>query len=221
MQRLILPFKKQMMLCGYRNKEYLKYWKYEHLGVDISTIQGGAGSDHVIYGSGEGEVVAVGKDNSLGWGVAILYKDVYNHKTGEVYDVIARYMHMKEVYVTQGQKVTINTPIAPEGKEGTGDYHLHIEFDTDTNWPTYSPQVSAGHTFWRKGTDSSINPSFLFHVSDDRQIVPPTYNPAWLNSEDFNFPLAEVTVVTNDYNELKNKYDELLIAINDLLKKYS
>ena len=220
MQKIVLPFKKQMMLCGYRNPEYRKFWEYEHLGVDISTIQGGAGSDHVIYGSGDGEVVAVGKDNSLGWGVAILYKDVYNHQTGEVRDLIARYMHMSEVYVVKGQKVNIDTPIALEGKEGTEDYHLHIEFDTDIKFPTYSPQVSAGHTFWRKGTDSTVNPSFLFHVSKERQIVPPTYNPAWLNEEDFSFPVAEMqTVSLEEYKALKEKHENLLAAIEELIKK--
>lgn len=220
MQKLVLPFKKQMMLCGYRNAEYLKYWKYEHLGVDISTIQGGAGDDHVIYGSGEGVVVAVGKDNSLGWGVAVLYKDVYNHQTKEVYNVIARYMHMNEVYVFEGQKITSETPIALEGKEGTGDYHLHIEFDIDTDYPVYSPQVSKGHTFWKKGTDSTINPSFLFHVSETRITVPPTYNPAWLNKEDFNIPYAETDIAAL-YNELKRKYEKLVAAIGELTKEFS
>ena len=40
MHKLIMPFKRQMMLCGYKNAEYQKYWGYPHYGVDISTIQG-------------------------------------------------------------------------------------------------------------------------------------------------------------------------------------
>ena len=228
MQRLILPFKSQMMLCGYKNEKYLSYWGYPHYGVDISTIQGNAGSDHTIYASGNGEVVAVGKDNSLGWGISILYKDCLNHHTDGVYDLVARYMHMSSVFVEVGQKVVAGTPLAPEGKEGTGDYHLHIEFDTDTEYPTYSPQVSAGHTFWKKGIDSSVNPSFLFHVGKGQEVVKPTYNPEWLNQEDFKFPeipdevnykvLYESTL--KDLNTYKDKFRSLKDSISNILDKY-
>lgn len=201
MQKLIMPFKRQMMLCGYKNAQYLTYWKYAHYGVDISTIQGGAGTDPIIYASGDGVVVAAGKDNSLGYGVAVLYKDCYNHKTGKACDLVARYMHMQEIYVTTGQTVKAGDKLAVEGKEGTGDYHLHIEFDTDTTWPVYTPQVAAGKTFWKKGTDSTVNPSHVLHVGEGQEIVKPTYNPAWLNAEDFVIPVAAVEDTT-DYKAL-------------------
>ena len=204
MQKLLIPFKSQMMLCGYKNTMYKNYWGYPHYGVDISTIQGGAGSDNTVYGSGNGIVVASGQDNRLGYGVAIFYKDCLNHKTGEVYDLIARYIHMKTVYVKTGDVVTSSTKIGVEGKEGTGDYHLHIEFDRDIKYPTYSPQVSMQSTFWKKGTDTTVNPSFIFHASADRKNVDPTYNPEWLNMEDFKIPFLAVDV------NYKMLYDEQL-----------
>jgi murein DD-endopeptidase MepM/ murein hydrolase activator NlpD len=187
MQKLIMPFKRQMMLCGYKNPEYLRHWGYPHYGIDVSTIQGKAGTDATVYASGEGKVVAAGKDAKLGYGIAVLYPSVRNHKTGEVYDLIARYMHLRSISVTVGNTVTVGTPLGVEGKEGTGDYHLHLEFDTDTKWPTYTPQV-AGSNFWKKGTDSTVNPSVVLHVSPDQVIVEPTYNPIWLNPEDFIIP---------------------------------
>lgn len=219
MQRLLMPFKKQMMLCGYKNAEYLAYWKYPHYGADISTIQGGAGDDHTIYASGEGIVVAVGKDNSLGYGIAVLYKGCLNHKTGKCCDLIARYMHMPSVYVTKGQAVKAGDKLAPEGKEGTGDYHLHLEFDVDTSYPCYSPQVSSGHAFWFKGTDSSVNPSLVLHIGAGQEIVKPTYNPAWLNAEDFIIPAvpAAETVLKADYDALQAKYDALVASIKNLI----
>lgn len=216
MQKLIMPFKRQMMLCGYKNPEYQKHWGYPHYGVDISTIQGKAGDDHVIYSSGEGTVVAVGKDNSLGWGVAVLYKNCINHKAGVAADLIARYMHMSEVYVTEGQQVAAGTPLALEGKEGTGDYHLHLEFDTDTAYPAYSPQVSLGHSFWKKGTDSSINPSFVLHIGEGQEVVKPTYNPAWLNDEDFAIPKL---TLEPDYKVLYNKAMAALSEIAQITKR--
>ena len=126
MQKLLMPFKSQMMLCGYKNAEYKKYWGYHHYGADISAVQGGAGNVRVIYASGDGIVADVGRDNSLGWGIAVIYPDCLNHKTGECCDLTARYMHMSECCVTKGQRVSADTPLAVEGKEGTGDYHLHL-----------------------------------------------------------------------------------------------
>ena len=60
-QRLLMPFAKQMMLCGYKNANYKNYWKYAHYGVDISTIQGKAGDDPIIYASRSGYLSACGQ----------------------------------------------------------------------------------------------------------------------------------------------------------------
>ncbi len=215
MQKLIMPFTRQMMLCGYKVAPYVLEHGYPHYGVDISTIQGGAGTDPTIYASGDGVVVAAGKDNSLGYGVAVLYPDCYIHATGKVCDLIGRYMHMPKMYVSVGQAVKVGDKLAVEGKEGTDDYHLHIEFDTDTKWPVYTPQVAAGKTFWQKGTDSTVNPSHVLHVGAGQEIVKPTYNPAWLNAEDFIIPALTVADTT-DYKALyaaakpkADKYDQI------------
>lgn len=211
-QKLIMPFERAMMLCGYKNANYKEAWGYPHYGVDISSIQGGAGSNHNIYGSGIGEVVAVGKDNTLGYGVAVLYKDCEDRYGNTKCDIIARYMHMKSILVAKGDAVTTDTIIGAEGKEGTEDYHLHLEFDTDTNYPVYSPQVSRGHTFWKKGTDTTLNPSLWLYQDEERILVTPTYNPAWLNAEDKNTPqlvtLAEGTPIAYDEDKDEDYYGE-------------
>lgn len=190
MQELVMPFTRCMMLCGYKNPEYTKYWGYPHYGVDISTIQGGASDDHTIRASGDGTVVIVGKDSRLGYGAVVLYKDAVNHATGETVSVVGRYMHMQKLYVRNGDTIKAGDPIGEEGKEGTGDYHLHLEFDTDVSpaYATWSPQVAGTGGFWRKGVDSTVNPSFLLHVGPGQSLADPTYNPAWLNPEDFEIP---------------------------------
>ena len=190
MQKLIMPFERQMMLCGYKNAEYLKHWGYSHYGVDISTIQGGAGTDANLYASGDGTVALTGYDNGAGNVIAIIYPDCYNHHTGQTYSLVARYMHLKSISVKAGEKVKAGDKIGIEGNTMTGDYHLHIEFDTDTKWPAYSPQVK-GSNIIKKGSDSTVNPSYIFYVSDSQAIVKPTYNPAWLNAEDFAIPKLE------------------------------
>ncbi len=197
MQRLRMPFKRQMMLCGYKNPRYRAYWGYSHYGVDISTIQGKAGDDHNVYASGDGTVYAAGWDNSGGNIVVIIYPACLNHKTGEVYDLVARYMHLQSIFVVKGQTVKAGDKLGVEGNTKTGDYHLHLEFETDTKWPMYSPQVSARDDWMdasqgnllRKGvTDCTVNPSFVLHRGAGQATVRPTYNPAWLNAEDFIIP---------------------------------
>ena len=215
MQKLVMPFKKQMMLCGYQNAEYLKHWGYPHYGVDISTIQGNGGDDPTIYASGYGVVLLAGWDARLGGAVCILYPGAYNHNTGKDADVVARYMHLKTVNVKTGDAVKIGDAVGIEGKEGTGDYHLHLEFDTDIKYPQYSPQV-AGSSFWKKGTDSTVNPSYLLHIGEGQQIVPPTYNPAWLNAEDIAIPIIPVEI---DYKKLYTEAKAKLDTIAEILSK--
>ena len=186
-QRLIMPLVRQMMLVGYKNAEYKKHWGYPHYGIDLSSIQGGAGTDPVIYASGDGDVVAVGRDNTLGWGIAVRHLDCIS-RDGEQRDLILRYMHLTSAAVKVGDTVKAGDVLGVEGKEGTADYHLHLEMDTDTDWPAYSPQVSAGHVFWKKGIDTTVNPSLWLWVGKGQSLAPPTYNPAWLNAEDFNIP---------------------------------
>ena len=193
MQYLVLPFTRCMMLCGYKNPNYEKHWGYPHYGVDISTYQGGASDDHRILASGEGVVMAAGKDSRLGYGAAVLYKNVFNHQTRDTVSVVGRYMHMKSLSVKAGDTVQAGTVLGDEGKEGTTDYHLHLEFDADITpaYATWSPQVAGTGGFWKKGVDSTVNPSHLLHIGPGQSLDDPTYNPAWLNSEDLAIPRLE------------------------------
>ena len=174
-----------MYLCGYKVNPYKEYWGYPHYGVDISAKE--ANGNMYVLASGDGVVLACAKDNTLGRGIAILYKDCES-RTGERCDLIARYMHLSAINVKKGDVVKRGQVIGYEGKEGTESEHLHLEFDTDTLYPTYSPQVSNNHTFWMKGIDSTANPSLWLWCGEDQELVTPTYNPAWLNAEDFNIP---------------------------------
>lgn len=188
-QRLLLPFRRGMLLCGYKNPQYERHWGYPHYGIDISSRQGNAGDDDSIYAGGSGQVLAAGHDNTLGYGAAVLYRGCIAHSGGK-YDLVARYMHMRTLCVAAGDAVDTSTVIGLEGKEGTADYHLHLELDTDTapEYAVWSPQVSRGHTFWKKGRDTTLNASCLLWQSKERLSVPPTYNPEWLNAEDLSIP---------------------------------
>lgn len=228
-QKLIMPFKKQMMLCGYKNARYFKHWGYAHYGIDVSSIQGGAGTDAHVYASGDGVVLAAGKDSRLGGAVAVLYYGALIRDTGETADLTARYMHLTSVSVKTGDKVKAGDVLGIEGREGTQDYHLHLEFDRDTapQYATWSPQV-AGSDFWKKGVDSTVNPSFVLHVGPGQEIAKPTYNEAWLNPEDLE--LGNWTAAPPDEKALrkeaekerdfwKGEFQTLCSALEELIKQ--
>ncbi len=145
----------------------------------------------------------------------MIYRDVYHHRTQKAFDLVARYMHLERIAVQAGQKVARGDPLGVEGKSGMGgwDYHLHLEFDTDTSWPCHSPQV-AGRSIIKRGTDSSVNPSDVLYVDADQVIVDPTYNPAWLNPEDFTIPvLSKVDMVSREeYEALMKLYLEVKVS---------
>jgi hypothetical protein len=73
----------------------------------------------------------------------------------------------------------------------------------------------AGSSFWKKGTDSTVNPSYLLHINDDRKVVTPTYNPAWLNKEDIAIPPVPIEL---DYKILYTRAKAKLDAIAEILK---
>lgn len=194
MQKLLIPFIDCSMIAGYKTEIYLNEHGYEHYGIDIGTYQGTLFENHNIYGSGNGTVVSAGWDSKLGGAICVRYNEVYNHKTGETIDIIARYMHLKKVNVKTGDNVTIETILGEEGKEGTSNYHLHLEFDTDINYPRYTPQVSYGLSYWinnKYTVDSTVNPSEFLYQSNERKLHDTNWVEGWLNEEDENIPLIK------------------------------
>lgn len=201
MQRLIFPFASGMIICGYKVAIYQAPpptgWGYPHYGIDVSSVQGNQRTtDHIVRASGDGEVVWCTTDkpssgaSSLGWAVAVKYKGCLS-RHGDVKDLIVRYMHSGECYVKLGDKVKAGDPLLLEGKVGTKDYHVHIEMDTDCKFPQYTPQVSAGHSGWKKGTDSTVNPSFWLWQDSGHKQVPYNYSSkAWINACDEALPFV-------------------------------
>lgn len=242
-QRLIFPFTSGMILTGYKTAQYKKSWGYPHYGIDISSIQGGqATKDNMIRASGDGMVmwcrydVPTGGAKSLGWAIAIKYDNCVS-RDGTVKSLIVRYMH-SQYYIDQygaahdgyykdstgrkvlgekilaGRIVKAGEPIAMEGKVGTADYHVHFEMDTDTNYPEYTPQVSAGHSGWPQGRDSTVNPSLWLWQDSEHKTVPYNFsNKAWINvGIDDNLPFVPAETASS-VAELKAKISALEATI--------
>lgn len=210
MQKLLFPFRRGIIIAGYMTSIYRKEWGYDHWGIDISSYQGYTAGEaqknnHMIFASGDGEVVwckydtpTSSKAKTLGMAIAIRYNDCIAHD-GTVKDVVLRYMHCDTTFVKVGDRVEAGQPISVENKIGTNGYHVHVEVDMDVNNPQWTPQVSQGHSgwllpdkkYWR--TDITVNPSLWLWQNDEFVQDPfpeETWNDAWINDVDRALPLV-------------------------------
>lgn len=160
-QKLILPINSMRLTAGYKNSNYKKQFGYTHYGIDMTDK---ARKDKTIWGSGKGEVTHCGWHPTGGNVVVIVYKDCIL-SNGQVRDLTIRYFHLEKINVKVGQKITKDTRIGLYGNTGSssGD-HLHIEIDTDTKYPNYTPQTSKSNDILKSGIDSTINPVLALWV---------------------------------------------------------
>lgn len=226
-QRLIFPFTRGMIIAGYKTAQYKASWGYPHYGIDVSSIQSGSGvrqKDNTIYASGIGEVVWCQYDTakygakSLGWALAIRYEGCVG-RDGAYRDLVMRYMHSATCHVKKGDIVRAGDPILEEGSVGTSSPHVHIEIDTDTRYPQYTPQVSAGHSGWvdpsRGATDSTLNPSlWLWQDEEHRQLAYDFGVKTWINAVDTDLPF-----IPTDAPAVESLKQQLLAAQRELAEK--
>ena len=170
-QKLILPINKTRVTAGYKNPNYKKEFGYNHYGSDLTDQNK---SDKTVWGSGNGVVTHVGWSNSCGNVICAVYKNCLL-TNGQVKDLTIRYYHLEKINVKAGDKITKDTRLGLYGSTGasTGD-HLHIEIDTDTKYPNYTPQIGKNSGVLQAGADSTINPTTALYVkttSPDNQSV--------------------------------------------------
>ena len=145
-QKLILPINKAKLTASMKTAAYLKKFGFVHYGIDMVSTHG----DRTIYASGDGVVLATGFDNVVGNVVAVHYPAAYNRTTKKTEDVVFRYFHLEKILVAKGAKLDKDSKIGIYGNTGMLNManHLHIEADTDVNYPLYSPTVSRSNLIW-------------------------------------------------------------------------
>lgn len=187
-QKLILPINKCRITSGYKNAQYRREFGYNHYGMDMTDKDR---KDYTVWGCGVGTVIEAGYDDSTGWTVVIQYNDCIL-TDGTVRNIIQRSWHFDKVYVNKGQKITKDSKIGLYGNTGkySSGKHLHIEFDVDCNYPTWSPTFSKSTTIIKHGTDSTIHPNRCLYVKstspDYQSVVGSTSSDCW-TSADINF----------------------------------
>lgn len=217
--KLILPLNNMMLQAGYKSAQYEKEWGWKHYGVDATNP-----SSRNIYGMGAGVVVAAGQDGAtltgpnsrLGNVVVIRYNGV-ELVDGTVKDIVCRMYHLDKINVKAGDDVDEKTVIGQYGNTGanTTGAHLHIEFDTDTKFPTLAPGVSIGKgkvintaaEYAKAGgvADSTIDPAKVWNKGKG-QTIASKWLGSWVSQSDLDIPVVETK---NEVEELKAEIAKL------------
>ncbi|MCL1948908.1 MAG: M23 family metallopeptidase [Turicibacter sp.] len=183
-QKLILPINKCLITAGIKNANYKAQFGFIHYGVDMVCSSG----DTAIWGCGNGVVHTVGTDNVLGKVVVVKYNDC-TLKDGTVKSVVQRIYHLSSINVAAGQSITKDSKLGVYGNTGQYSYeaHLHIEFDTDMNYPTYSPTLGSSPNIIKAGTDTVLNPANVMFVKksapDNQSVIGSGSSNCWLASD--------------------------------------
>lgn len=184
-QRLLMPIQHTRITAGYKNSNYRKQFGFTHYGCDMTDKNR---SDYSVYGMGIGTVLEAGKDSNTGWTLIIRYNQV-QLSDGTVKDIIIRMWHFDKLFVKKGDSITKDTLIAYYGDTGTyaSGKHLHIECDSDCQYPTYSPSFSGNTTIIKAGTDSTINPNRVLWLRtsgvNPQTIMGSTSSDCWVNTD--------------------------------------
>ncbi len=183
-QKLILPINKTRITAGYKNANYKNQFGFNHYGSDSTSTN----SNRTVWGSGVGKILETGFDNVLGNVVVIRY-DNCQLKNGSIKNLIQRLYHLERIDVSKGQSITKDTRVGlygSTGKYATGP-HLHVEFDTDVNYPMYSPTLGSSSNIIKAGTDSTLNPADVLYIKntapDYQSVVGASNSNCWLNSD--------------------------------------
>lgn len=193
-QKLTLPLNECQVNADYMSTAYYKEWKFNHYGADLVDV---GKDDRRIFGMGDGVVVSCGMDGyssnqNLGNCTVIRYMNVLCND-GIVQHLVCRIFHQEKIMVSPGQKITAQTVIGTYGNTGahsTGP-HLHIEFDTDIEYPAYAYGIKASGRVIKKGSkNTTVDPKKVFWLGEQQTV---TTEPAWIDrgwTSDWDLPTA-------------------------------
>lgn len=183
MQRFALPMQECYLTASYRHPAYLKYWGYNHFGWDL----GNTDKTAPILALADGEIIQTGLDNVCGNVIIARYNDVIDN-TGKARDIIVRCLHLSAINCKAGDKIKRGQIIGRMGNTGTATSgpHLHIEFDTDTKYPAYTPTVK-GSNILKGGTSATvIDPKQILTIGAGQKLT--KASNAYAEPDDIKLP---------------------------------
>lgn len=171
-EKAILPLNNARITAGYKSAAYRKKMGFQHFGTDMADLNR---KDFAVYAPFKMKIVAVGNDMLMGGSLIAVSVNLINVHYGPkkgARRLVVRMAHLAKNYVKVGDVVEPEgNKIADYGSTGKygGSAHLHIEIDTDINYPQYSPTLSRSSNIWKAGRDSTLNPMDVFKVDASGQ----------------------------------------------------
>ncbi|MEG0541286.1 MAG: M23 family metallopeptidase [Angelakisella sp.] len=220
-QKLILPIDDCQINAGYKSPRYQKEWGFQHYGVDLIEKN----KMRTLHACGVDTVVACGMDGQteglrLGNCVVIVYRDV-QLPDGRVMGLSSRMYHLDKILCKTGDLVNVGTVIGEYGS--TGQYssgpHLHIEFDTDINYPTYAYGISkSGNVIKQGSVDSTMDPCKVFWLGKGQKFYLPDQwvSEGWVVAGSDKLPPAESTDTASQLAKLQAENQALRTLVANI-----
>lgn len=169
-EKAIMPLNNARITAGYKNPAYEKKMKFKHYGIDMADLKR---ADLSVYAPFKMKIVEAGTDNVMGItliGVSVNPIDIHHGPKKGSSRLVVRMAHLAKIHVKEGDVVSPeDKKIADYGMTGIhgNSPHLHVELDTDIEYPQYSPTLGRSSNIWKEGTDSTVNPMDVFKVDSE------------------------------------------------------
>lgn len=208
-QKLILPLNKCNVNAGYKMPKYTQEWGFLHYGIDL----GNPDKQRTIYSPGDGTVIACGMDGAttaerMGNAIVLVFPDV-KRNDGVTSSLACRMFHLDSIAVQPGQTVKRGDVLGVYGNTGahTSGAHLHVEFDTDTQYPQYAVGIKSSGNVIKKGNkDTTVDPSKVWYVGPGQTLYDgyggSGVASGWIAQNDLDVPKLQEDTPAVDYKTL-------------------
>lgn len=208
-QKLILPMDRVNVNAGYKMAAYTKAWGFAHYGIDL----GNPDRQRTIYSPGDGTVIAAGMDGDtpsqrMGNALVLVFPEVARND-GKTSSLACRMFHLDSIAVKAGQQVKRGDVLGVYGNTGavTSGPHLHVEFDTDVEYPQYAVGIKASGKIIKKGTrDTTADPSKVWYLGPGQAVFDgwdgKGVSSGWIGQNDLDIPRLPEESSGEDYQAL-------------------
>ena len=190
MQKAILPLRNARVTAGWHSLPYLRQMGFKHFGMDMADL---TRANLNIVAPFDMKIVAYGDDTLMGKtiiAVSVHPIDIHYGKAKGTRRVTVRMAHLSAIGrdVKKGAVIAQGSYIGRYGSTGKygGSPHLHVELDTDIQYPTQSPTLGGSSNIWKaKRTDTTINPMDCFKVGDNQTLSYSIASGNWVLKQDY------------------------------------
>ena len=208
-QTLHMPVDDMRITSGYKAPAYLTDPETSQYGTrygadyrDVN-VSGSTVVPNNILASGEGYVYRSGLDANAGYFACIVYPKAYIKASSsgarKYQDITVRYWHMdslnsdyNNIDYTNPKRIHNRDVIGTMGQKGVATgIHLHVECDTDTTpkYTFWSPTHWKSPDKLKNGTDSTINPGWVFTVGANQTVIikQSKITNNWVTDDDYKY----------------------------------